>query len=197
MIQRPGATSGTPTIAVVDTAGNPKAPATNPAGTPHNGILRYASVFGPLQNTPTKPDCSDAIVSQGSPWDTYRTGYDKTGYVQNVLFKFMPAANAYDVGDGLNTAGYRWLRRHPGVDSSTGNDPNNNRDHLSARVDYQLNTKNKLTYTMSREKDWGVTGQTGLADLPAGGFLLAVAAVLLVFSIFGASVEKQFAPTDQ
>ena len=34
-------------------------------------------------------------------------------------------------------------------------------------------------------------------DLPAGGFLLAVAAVLLVFSIFGASVEKQFAPTDQ
>lgn len=34
-------------------------------------------------------------------------------------------------------------------------------------------------------------------DLPAGGFLLAVAAVLLGFSIIGASVEKQFATRDQ
>src|SRR5262249_5323468 len=56
----------------------------------------------------------------------------------------MPLPNDYTVGDGLNTAGYRWLRRHPGTDSSTGNDPNTNRDHLSARADYQINTKNKL-----------------------------------------------------
>jgi hypothetical protein len=34
-------------------------------------------------------------------------------------------------------------------------------------------------------------------DLPAGGFLLAVAAVLLGFSIIGASVGKQFATTDK
>ena len=34
-------------------------------------------------------------------------------------------------------------------------------------------------------------------DLPAGGFLLAVAAVLLGFSIVGASLEKQFATTDK
>jgi len=34
-------------------------------------------------------------------------------------------------------------------------------------------------------------------DLPTSGFLLAVAAVLLGFSIFGASVEKQFSPTDK
>src|SRR5436190_13926764 len=82
----------------------------------------------------------------------------------------MPLPNDYTVGDGLNTAGYRWLRRHPGVDSSTGNDPNNNRDHLSARVDYQLTPNNKLTYSMSREKDWGVTGQTGHPDFPSGYF---------------------------
>ncbi|PYS37679.1 MAG: hypothetical protein DMG14_20440, partial [Acidobacteria bacterium] len=82
----------------------------------------------------------------------------------------MPLPNDYTAGDGLNTAGYRWLRRHPGSDSSTGNDPNTNRDHLSARADYQLNTQNKLTYTMSREEDWGVTGQTGLPDFPGGYF---------------------------
>ena len=34
-------------------------------------------------------------------------------------------------------------------------------------------------------------------DLPTSGFLLAVAALLLGFSIFGASVEKQFSPTDK
>jgi hypothetical protein len=82
----------------------------------------------------------------------------------------MPLANDYTVGDGLNTAGFRWQRRHPGTDSSTGNDPDTNRDHLSTRVDYQLNANNKLTYTMSREKDWGVTGQTGLPDFPKGYF---------------------------
>ena len=34
-------------------------------------------------------------------------------------------------------------------------------------------------------------------DLPAGGFLLAIAAVLLGFSFFGASVEKQFTSPDK
>jgi hypothetical protein len=34
-------------------------------------------------------------------------------------------------------------------------------------------------------------------DLPAGGFLLAVAAVLLSFSRVGASMEKQFDTTDE
>jgi hypothetical protein len=34
-------------------------------------------------------------------------------------------------------------------------------------------------------------------DLPAGGFLLAAAAVLLSFSMVGASIEKQFNTTDE
>ena len=114
------ATSSTPVIAVVDNAGNPRAPATNPNGTPHNGILRYASVFGPLLNTPTRPDCADAVVQQGSPWDPYRTGYDATCYVQNILFKFMPPANSYDTGDGLNIAGSRWLRTLHGATNLFG-----------------------------------------------------------------------------
>src|SRR5439155_19703777 len=42
------AASATRTIAVVDTAGNPKPPATNPDSSPHDGILCFASVFGPL-----------------------------------------------------------------------------------------------------------------------------------------------------
>jgi len=104
------ATTGgsTPTIAVVDQLGNPKAPATNPNGTPHNGVLRYASVFGPCRTSQAGPDCSDAIV-QGAPWDSFRTQIDPSGYVKKVL-GVMPAVNNYEVGDGLNTAGSRWLR---------------------------------------------------------------------------------------
>jgi hypothetical protein len=101
--------------------------------------------------------------------DPNRTRIDPVWVAPQYLTR-MPRPNDYTIGDGLNTAGYHWLRRHPGVDSSTGNDPNNNRDHLSTRVDYQLNSQNKLTYTMSRERDWGVTGQTGLPDFPSGFF---------------------------
>src|SRR5437867_4426121 len=63
------ATSTTPTISVVDRAGNPKPPATNPNGSSHNGILRYASVFGPLLNSPSLSDCSDgAALSWPNTW---------------------------------------------------------------------------------------------------------------------------------
>src|SRR5437867_3895152 len=148
------ATSGTPTIAVVDTAGNPRAPATNPNGTPHNGILRYASVFGPLQNTPTRPDCSDAVVSQGSPWDAYRTGYDATGYIQNVLFKFMPPANTYDAGDGLNTAGHRWLRGLDGADNLFGIGQYTNRKQINLKLDHLFTNRHKISGTWSYENDW-------------------------------------------
>src|SRR5436190_677099 len=50
----------TPTIAVVDSTGQPLRPGTNPDGSPFTGTLRYASVFGPLpaNYVPTKPDWS-------------------------------------------------------------------------------------------------------------------------------------------
>jgi hypothetical protein len=72
--------------------------------------------------------------------------------------------------DGLNTGCFQWLQPQNGSDGATGQSPNTNRNHLTVRYDYQINTKNKVTFTMTREKDWGVTGQTGLADVPAGGF---------------------------
>lgn len=90
---------GTPTRAIVDVNGNPVRPGTNPDGSPYNGNLRYASVFGPLANIPTRPDCSDAVV-QGSPGDSNRRAVDPTGFVTNTLFKHMPQTNNYEVGDG-------------------------------------------------------------------------------------------------
>ena len=49
---QPTSLGATPTIQVIDSGGNPVRPATNPDGSAFAGTLRYASVFGPLQNTP-------------------------------------------------------------------------------------------------------------------------------------------------
>ena len=101
--------------------------------------------------------------------DPNRTRIDPTWYGPQYLSR-MPVANDWTTGDGLNTAGHRWRRPIEGQDGATGQSQNTNRNHLTARVDYQLGSKNKLTYTMSREKDWGVTGQTGQPDFPKGAF---------------------------
>jgi hypothetical protein len=46
-------------------------------------------------------------------------------------------------------------------------------------------SENSYSFGVQTMSDW-------FLDLPAGGFLLAVAAVLLGFSVFAASQEKQF-----
>jgi len=68
---------------VVDQLGNPKAPATNPNGTPHNGVLRYASVFGPLPDIQAGP-----IVRRDRSrraWIPSDHRSDPSGYVKKVL----------------------------------------------------------------------------------------------------------------
>jgi hypothetical protein len=141
----------TPTIAVVDALGNPVAPQTNPNGSSHNGVLRYASVFGPLQNTPSQPDCKDAIVS-GTSWDPFRTGMDPTGYVQQVL-DVMPQPNNYEVGDGLNTAGHRWVRRDQGATNRFGFGSPNNRKQLNLRIDQNFNQSHKVNFGYTYENN--------------------------------------------
>jgi hypothetical protein len=60
-----GIGTANPLIQSVDSFGNPLRPANNPNGGAYTGQLRYFSVFGPVLNTPSKPDCSDAQVQQG------------------------------------------------------------------------------------------------------------------------------------
>jgi hypothetical protein len=76
------------------------------------GPLRYASVYGQLPaNLPAaNADCSNlaALVPGGaSSWDPNRTTFDSTGYVKKLVnTNFMPLPNRFDVGEGLNTAGF-------------------------------------------------------------------------------------------
>ena len=100
--------------------------------------------------------------------DPNRTGISTNAYWRYVLSQ-MPLPNDYTVGDGLNTAGYRWLRPLDGLGGGNSVGNNNNRDQLNIRLDYQINTDNKLSFTTSREENWGVTTNL-LSDWPGVGF---------------------------
>jgi hypothetical protein len=152
-VQQVLTTGATPRIAVVDFQGNPVAPATNPGSTtPHNGILRYTSIFGRVTNTPTRPDCSDAIV-QGPTWDPYRTQMDPTGYVKKLL-DVMPVPNNYEVGEGLNSAGYRWVLTRTGADNRFGFGEPVNRKQINIKIDHNFNTSHKLNGSYTYERNW-------------------------------------------
>src|SRR5215831_5177122 len=110
-------TGSSPTIASVDSFGNPLRPATNPDGSPYTGQLQYISVFGPGSFTGGAPnaDCSN-FVRSGASWDANRTQLDPSGVSQKFLAA-MPHANIFDGGDGLNTAVDQWTwRGHSNAD---------------------------------------------------------------------------------
>jgi len=160
-IEQPG--TATPTIAVVNGLGQPVAPATNPDAqrTSHNGVLRYASVFGPLASVPTRPDCSDAVV-QGNPWDTFRKSMDPTGFIKKYL-DLMPAANNYEIGDGLNTAGHRFMRREQdGTETIFSLDDdgitradNLSRKQINGKIDHNFNQSHKISSSYTYEYSFG------------------------------------------
>ncbi|PYS53967.1 MAG: hypothetical protein DMG13_10200 [Acidobacteria bacterium] len=144
--------SGVPTIASVDSFGNPVRPAVNPNGTPYTGQLRYFSVFGPLANTPTKPDCSDAVV-ESTAWDVNRTRLDPGGVTQKFLAA-MPHANVFDAGDGLNTAVHQWVRRGHNAANyglATGTNFDADREQINAKIDHNFNAKHKIAVNYSYE----------------------------------------------
>lgn len=150
--------AATPTTAVVDVSGHPVAPATNPDGTPFAGSLRYASVFGSLLKTPQTDDCSDfnpdTDVAPGTNWDPYRTVKDTTGFIDYFL-SLMPEANNYDLlGDGLNTAGGRWMRGTRGADNMYGIGEDNQRKQINVKIDHVINASHRLNGSWSLEKTW-------------------------------------------
>lgn len=142
----------TPKIAVVDSQGNPLAPASNPNGSAANGILRYASVFGPVSFPAGGPnvDCSNGTIT-GASWDSFRTQVDPTGYVKKVL-DVMPKANNHEVGDGLNTAGFRWTRSQHGSQNRFGFGVGDVRKQFNIKIDHNLNSSHKINAAWSYER---------------------------------------------
>jgi len=156
---RQGIGTATPSTNVVNLDGTPLSPVTQPDGvTPSN--LQYRSVFGPLASNPTTNDCSGAAVNASnlipvgatSGWDSNRVALDSTGFISRTL-AYMPLPNNYEIGDGLNTAGFRWLRHNTGLDNlfSIGEDTGI-RKQINVKIDQNFSAKHKANVNVSYER---------------------------------------------
>jgi Carboxypeptidase regulatory-like domain/TonB dependent receptor len=141
---------------------NGNAFATTPSVTLQGNVL----TTDPATGTPLFPNSFNVFDDVKDP---FRTRIDPVWVGPQYLSR-MPLPNDWTIGDGLNTAGIRWHRRLAGLDGATGDTQTTNRNQYNMRFDYQLNNSNKVSYSLTRENNWGVTGQTGLPDWPRGYF---------------------------
>ncbi len=129
-------------------------------------------------NTPTVDASGNPVAPAGMTLDDLQTvsvfgvdpsrpGMDPSGWVQR-LFTFMPPPNDFTIGDGLNTAGHRWLRRLEGEDIANGDGQNTNRNQYNVRIDHNFNQSHKATFSATKERNWSVTTQTGISNWPGG-----------------------------
>ena len=155
----------TATARSVDFAGNPVTPknaagvAVNPDGSAYNGVLKCFSVFGNIKanGSPfTAADCpGGSAVTNGSAWDTFRPTMDSTGYIAKILDK-MPHANYFGTGDGLNTAGFRWVRGtsgQGGANAAAGVSDFVNRKQINIKIDENFNSNHRVSGSWSYQHD--------------------------------------------
>src|SRR5207244_13110014 len=128
----PTGSGNTRVAPVVDRTGNPLDWTQIPGAT---GPMQSFSVFG------------DAL----NPGDPFRRQIDRTGYIAKLI-GYMPRANAFNGGDGLNTATHRWVRRTvAGPAGGTGqNFDAYRRQQFNIKIYHQLNANNRLTRTWIR-----------------------------------------------
>lgn len=175
------ALGSTPRYKAVDLAGNIIAPPAalpsmvegqNPDGTyilaegaePHNGIMRYASVWGPITNLDTlAPDCSNLEIGgvpfsespdwvNPDPWDVNRPVRDPSGFI-DYFMGTLYETNNYERGDGLNTAGYKYPRTLKGADNRFGIGEDTYRKQINVRIDHIITNEHRLSGSWSWERD--------------------------------------------
>jgi hypothetical protein len=147
--------------------------------TAKQGIFRYfpgadngnASSLNPTVNVngdPVTPKAAIGPLSSFSVFDKkdpLRTGFDQSAFGKQTL-ALMPDANNFTIGDGLNTAGVRFVRRISGRDVGVGFGEELNRDQYNVRIDHQFNAKHKISVVGTKEHDWADDGQGGLRQWP-------------------------------
>ena len=162
-------------IASVDHAGIPRIPfrAQGAAGGSYTGNLRCMSVFGATKADGgpfTAADCVFGGVT-GTPvypnggaasWDPLRPVMDTTGFIRKFL-AVMPQANFFGSGDGLNTAGVRWLRKSNANGSSLGNTAtlqtgenlDADRTQINIKIDHNFSANHKANAGFTWERSGG------------------------------------------
>jgi hypothetical protein len=155
---------------VVDRNGNPVKP---PNAT---GDLTSFNVFG--------RDVNGVFT----PWDPNRTQFDTSGWIKTLIGR-MPLPNDFTscgtsltfTGgpgsqpgsgpgncDGLNVAGFRWLRRIEGQDTPNGDGNDTDRNQYNVRIDHNFNSYHKASFSGTWERDWAQTAQAGITNWPGG-----------------------------
>ena len=124
----------------------------NAASSITTGTNPQAPVVDILGN-PVKPAAATGDLMAQSLYnrDPLRPGLDPTGFIPLILSR-SPLPNWFESGDGLNTAGYRFVRHTKGVDGASGDGVDVQRDQFNLRVDYNINPKHKLFGTLTRER---------------------------------------------
>ena len=148
--------------------------------------LMASSVFGPLKQPVSAMgnECenvtlgadgypTDAWVDYGATgnvYDSYRVR-DTTGSVQRFLSYTPQTANNFEVGDGLNTGGYKWTRSNEGIDNVYGLGEGPNRKQLSFRIDHNFNASHRLSGGYSWESNNGEDAQPMWPENSYGGVI--------------------------
>jgi hypothetical protein len=164
-------TGANPTRRAVDLAGNPILPSGPSSGsaTGYDNSLQYRSVFGPMAAMPKTNDCSDAAINKSTlvpngvsvtgqvgtnsgGWDPYRRQLDPSGMISRLL-DYVPLPNNYEIGDGLNTAGFRWLRNSRGIDNLFGSgEATGIRKQFNVKIDHNFNASHKANVNWTYER---------------------------------------------
>jgi hypothetical protein len=144
--------------------------------------LHATSVFGPLLKEVPANDlnCETVTVdanynptsdwvNYGNLWNATRTP-DTTGYVKRFM-DLVPKINNWDVGDGLNTGGSRWVRTNKGIDNVYGLGETPNRKQFTVRIDHNFNSAHRLSGTYSIEKNDGEDAQPMWPTNSYGGII--------------------------
>src|SRR5207249_7932790 len=128
-----------------------------------------------LQGNPVRPSTATGDLQSFSVFgrDPNRPGFDTSAWGREIVRR-MPPANDFTIGDGLNTAGHRWIRRLVGLDFTLGNGPDVDRDQYNMRIDHNFSSRHKISLIGSREKTWGMADQAGRARWPLAYSGLAV-----------------------
>ena len=158
-VQNGNVLSSSPTV---DRNGNPVTP---PSAT---GPLTSFNVFG--------RDVSGTFT----PWDPNRTAPDSSGWIRTLLNK-MPLPNDFttcgnslifvttpNLCDGLNVAGYHWIRRVEGLDSTNGDGNDTDRNQYNVRIDHNFNAAHKIFFSGTWERNSAMTSQAGITNWPGG-----------------------------
>lgn len=160
-----------------------------------NGFFRFfpglqngnASALVPtvdFQGNPVRPATATGDLQRISVFnrDANRMGPDSTGMVKQML-DLMPAPNVFNVGDGLNTAGYSWIQK-----------ASNDRDQFNVKIDHNFNERQRLMFSWNREGSTSFNGfQSQRFPQTPGGDVYSPDSsyALKLFSVFGASVTNE------